>query len=1433
MQSYQIYMENSRTTIMIIKNLMKVFTGKMTVAVVLPLLFVFAAAIPANAQRASIGSLGVYYKNGDATDIGRYCTWDPATLTGDNANRRSAIYSLPGVSSTDPWKLSALIEYDQPYPTATSATSYPNHCLALCMDLYCENTPQAQSTYSIAFPLKNIQFQIFKYYGGKQPENPDTVPPIRTIEMFPMADSQGNPETYKCGSYTCNAASVCDENGIPSIFGLLNKTTMCTPTCSSQTSYTMSASVWKGMSRSCREQLGCVVGTLLPGTKTKCTSENQVTTGTQDGETVYYIPGGVEGTCPFQFSFNNNGARTMTEQWTDPSMQYCTGWDGSYEIAGEFGKTNGTFGYRGYIAADFPGDNIAIENIKFEDVAVYAGGGSSQIGTQYPIQINVTNVHTVRSTPSVVGSITAVEAMPYTLAYRLSKDADVNIDIYDTSVPAPATGILPIAQKRRTLVEWKPRLGEGMKGQDSDQILVEFDSWDGRDDNGRLLPAGNYLANIMARTSDEWPGVDYSRAVTRQVSIDPLKITDITTVPLGKQSTAYATISYVPTEAATIYLNIYTPGTTFDTTKTSGATATGTPPTITPGTGYLVHSHTEQRGSRLNYTTKWDGLCTDATNCNGNTPLVNGRPFTLGAPMIDGDYVYVLWAEIPYTSNYTNAAGAVYTGVKTTDYKVGILPIARGTVDITIQEPQYSTVGSSPTAYGLDPFLFKYSVSRASIVVAEVQNTAGVTVKTLTPAEGISAVSQQMNTLHWNGRDDQGRVVAPGTYMFTVLAKDPMFPEVENIASSIFPVDLFHVVDVSSTDVYGDSTANSTISYYLSRAMNVQVNIYNKDVVIPNYNDGGANWPPRICNTADDGAYFTGGAIDPAKKPRCIYVNDTTFTQYPASAAATPHVRLQPVKTYDHSYTRNGEGMQVTEEWDTLYFNNPSACDGTDITACPYEMVPDGQYPFFIAARSNEPVSFYYDRTTYQPFTTDEQVEYADYIYSTEKPTSHINVTRGPVYFLPGTTVVYPNAPQLFNASSGPTFIPPYEINFAISRAATVEVEVIALQPNVCTVTTAQGTGLADVKNNAVGDVCKNVSTVRIPWTSNFDPDIVRKVYWDGTDNNGYYVKPAIYEIRLTAKNYPDEDLYQPTVRSISQNVQTFQVFDLLEADGYHQSVRNTNLTIPYQLSVPMKVAIQIFKPGTTIYDYSKGTLRDPATGREVTDIHDVLVRSIVGIRPQTTLINELWDGRDYAQQEVPDGNYPFRFVTALTSSHIDSVTGEIIPGDDSSPDAQLWKMNYVADTYQYQTLHRATIAIGDGQFVCEDWERTVFFYPNPFRTATGTLEVTKLPVPGTMSIKLYNLAGDMVKRSGYTCVDANNYEVVMGDSLSFQPDNNISGVKTASMPSLRNAALRCRWDKTNEHGKKVARGVYFGLVDFRAQNGRQHCQKVVKIMIP
>ena len=1615
-----------------IKSLIRVLSGRTVLRAVLALLLV-AACSPLFAQRADVRSAGVYYQDGatGATSAQQlYCNWGTSVVAPDN-NRSFVTTPAPDSNSNknDPWVSSALIEYDQPYPDTTTANNkYPNHCLSLCMQVVCTNRPMAQATYSIAFPLQNVTFDIVKYYNGKNIKDAEGTPAIRSIDLYPDTNSA------KCGSYHCIGSS----GGNPCSSAQYS----CTGNLScSATSSTDATCKWSSGSATC-EKLGTTSVVTV-------TSANAATTCGTYGENCMV--------------FNNDGAEDGAP------ITFCAAWDGSYDIAGEFGKSNGDFAFRATVATDFPGDNVAVDKIEFNSTIAYPGEN------QIPIQVDVTNVHTVRSTPTVVGDITAVPAQPYTFAYRLSKDADVRIAIFDassddsksygTSADSTITGKNQIV---RTLVDWQPRVGEGIKGVESDKQIVESDSWDGRSDSGMLLPAGNYIAAIQAKTQDEWPGIDFSRAVTRQVSLDPLKLTDIAVTGLNKKSTAYASISYVPTEASKVYWEIYTPGTTFinpsaggvsgtNSIDTDSSQPTGTGPKYQGGS--LVYRSSEDRTSRMNFTSKWDGLCgisagtllsavvakdvaypENAKDVNGkelkgstcateggclyyftsetggctrqyakNEKMSTGETcnqntctetFAYGAPMPDGNYVYVLWAEIPYNGKYLNVLGGggtpsftanapcsgsnkeinnqCFTGVKTLSYYTGQVAIERGFVDITIQPVSYSTVGSSPTAYGLDPFIFKYSIVREANVVAKVTNSAGVDVKYLTPKTGITQVAQQMNTLSWDGRDDQGRMVTPGTYMFVVESKDAMFPAVTNKASAVFPVDMYRVVDVATTDVYGDSAAKATISYMLSKAMNVQINIYNKDVVIPAYNTKGGDysdfvvnastwatgyaanlasvdvyetgvttpfatltnpgigtntnltgtanpytrdtvtvvknpnyvvgstvttelqyyvtlkreigtlstgvtsWPPRICNKDTDKVLFcpadatwtpatpgTGATCSVAlvdyvvpsrvaEGNACIYVNDTTFTNYPANAqdAATGKldVRLQPIKTFDRTSTKTGDGIMITEEWDAVSFYNPTstqqpgACKGkTNLKDCPYETVPDGQYPFFISARSNEPFDRYYaesgekdaDNKAYivgAPFKTAKEVKQEPFWYATDKVSSKINITRGSVYFLDGSTTVYPNAPQLFNASTGPVFIPPYEIDFSVSRAATVEVAIVALKPNMCYDTT----GKLTERNAAAGAVCKYLSTTTIANTGNFDPNTVRKVYWDGTDNNGVYVKPGIYEVRLIAKNYPDPHLYQETVKVIRINADLLKVFDLLEADGYALNQRDTDMKIGYQISVPMKVAIQIFKPGTTIYDYQKGTLRNPTTGTEVKDIHEVLVKAIVGIRPATTLIEEVWDGRDYAQQEVPDGTYPFRFVTALNSADIDSVTGEILGSDDTSADAAKWSIEKVADTYQYQNLHKATVAIGDGRFVCEDWEKTVFFYPNPLRVASkGTLEITKMPVPGTVSIKYFNLAGDLVRDSNYTCVDANNYQVTMGSSLQFNPDNTPEGsVKLDkdgldSFPNIRNAALRCKWDRTNQHGKKVARGVYFGLVDFRAQNGREHCQKVVKILVP
>ena len=155
-----------------IKSLIRVLSGRTVLRAVLALLLV-AACSPLFAQRADVRSAGVYYavSTGTTTSDAQqlYCNWGTGVISADN-NRSFTTTPAPASNqnNTDPWVSSALIEYDQPYPDTKAANNkYPNHCLALCMQVVCTNKPMAQATYSIAFPLQNITFDIVKYYNGK------------------------------------------------------------------------------------------------------------------------------------------------------------------------------------------------------------------------------------------------------------------------------------------------------------------------------------------------------------------------------------------------------------------------------------------------------------------------------------------------------------------------------------------------------------------------------------------------------------------------------------------------------------------------------------------------------------------------------------------------------------------------------------------------------------------------------------------------------------------------------------------------------------------------------------------------------------------------------------------------------------------------------------------------------------------------------------------------------------------------------------------------------------------------------------------------------------------------------------------------------------------------------------------------------------------
>ncbi|TBR17261.1 hypothetical protein EPO15_17300, partial [bacterium] len=153
------------------------------------------------------------------------------------------------------------------------------------------------------------------------------------------------------------------------------------------------------------------------------------------------------------FFIDNPGQVPASNSDLIPIEPFCVMWDGSINIQGEFGKSNGQYGFRATVATNQTG---ASGNINITQTRAFPGGFvgdvDGDIVDERPITVDVTNVHVVRASPTVVGDITGVAAQPYNLTYRLAKDATMFLSVTDSASN----------QVIRTVVPGQPRVGEGI-----------------------------------------------------------------------------------------------------------------------------------------------------------------------------------------------------------------------------------------------------------------------------------------------------------------------------------------------------------------------------------------------------------------------------------------------------------------------------------------------------------------------------------------------------------------------------------------------------------------------------------------------------------------------------------------------------------------------------------------------------------------------------------------------------------------------------------------------------------------------------------------------------------------------------------------------------------------------------------------------------------
>ncbi len=848
---------------------------------------------------------------------------------------------------------------------------------------------------------------------------------------------------------------------------------------------------------------------------------------------------------------------------------FCSNWDASYNLNGIFGKTNGQYGFRAKVKTNQVSQQAG--NISIEQTVAYPGQN------QIPIQVNVTNIHTVRSSPTVVGRITGVAAQPYNILYRLSKDALTSITIYDANTPGTLHTDTPV----RNIITDTARAGEGTP----DGTLTNGDFWDGRNNHGDMMPPGLYLAQIDAKTNDMWTdastGSDLAFPTTVQIALDPLQVTDVAIKPLGASSTDLATISYLLTEAATVYVEIYSPGTSFSSVNVA-------PPVLS--SGKLLRTFMEEKESRKQVTTYWDG--------RDNT----------GSPVCDGNYVYAIYAVLPSPAQTSAPVGQIYTMRTMT----GTVPVNRGSV-IALMSPSQTVIGSSPSVAGLEPFYFRYTPVRDTYASLTIKKMDGITVKRKV-MDNEMRFANFSNREAWDGKDDYGVYVASGPYLAELVTTDPFVCATQKTSTvtAIIPVDMFRTVDVQQKALLGGTSEMASISFEFSEPMYMDLNVYPVSTVIDP-----SPWPPN-----------------PSSLPSPVY---------------------------------NVQGMRpgrfkITEYW-----------DGRDNTGL---LVPDGRYPFTLVAHSTGT---------------------AQTMYATDQTYGYVDISRGQIIFT--EFEVTPTIPQMYS-SSDVVKLPPFEIDYGVTRQSSVTVEILTLDINprlVATVTAGQ---------------------VR-------DGDLGYKDFWDGKDALGNFVPGGAYNVRVRAQDISTQQLNSKATVQMTIDVYPLRLYDV----SIVPLTMDTPAAVSYQVAEPMKVVTKIYKPGTSFI----GTEAYPPEASS-------LVKRIIGVRPARTQITEYWDGTDLTLSKVPDGNYVFKVYASTMTEAISTLTG--IPDPLLCPNGSCLADDIITSNIP--------VTKGGTADLCAEFEHDSFFAPNPYNNGNGGWFNIPLIMNGRVTMKIFDLAGDLIYSRDY-----------------------------------------------------------------------------------
>lgn len=795
-----------------------------------------------------------------------------------------------------------------------------------------------------------------------------------------------------------------------------------------------------------------------------------------------------------------------------------------------------------------------------------------------------------------------------TISYKLSKDAKAGIEIYDST---------------NTLIKV---IESGI----SKKAGANSASWDGKNSSGIFVPDGSYTYKITAIDSIGFEAVPKSGVikVSGGGKNQLISSAEDTPDPFVPDGSSVNTISFELSKDAQLKIFIYNSQGNLVRKLTDGKAYAGTNSFTWNGSndiGAVVDSETYTYViTAINTQESLAQQVTGTITVDSTAPVisndtVNPNPFIpTGANNTTITYTLSEAAKTTITI-YDSMANKVTVLENSTDKKAGVnstlwngknasdILVPKGTYSYKIEAvndagleatPVVGTIHISdeqiPLIYEVndtpDPFkadgkatsTIMFTLSKDVELTLDMANKSGAIVKKLVDGKGFAG----NNVVTWNGQNDSGTVVDPGTYTYTITAVDK-----ENNKSQVYSGTI--TVDMSGPGVSGtsfnpnpftpDGTNTGTLSYTLSESASVTTSILDSRSNIVRTLESSASNKAGLNTVLWDGRNSSG-----------IIVPDGNYTY--KIEAKSPAGQSTPVLGL---ILVDGKSPLITGVIDTP---DPFAPDGTKVNTI----------SFTLSEEANVKINLYDINNDFIKTLTDSTMPSGQNKVTWDGKDSAGNIVESGLYLY--TVEVEDNFGNLAPKVTGTI-----TVDLSVPR-----VTLIGVSPNPFK---SAGTGLEYIFFNLNHNA---LTTIKIYDKNNLlvktiEEDKLRgfganHATWDGRNLSGQVVNDGKYTYRITAKSPAgiEGDSKEGTIHIIKTDSLITSVND--SPDPFKPLGSNVN-TISFTLNKRSNVSLNIY------------------------DMEGNLVKSIFEGVLNRGLQSLTWDGKDKSGQIVDSGIYTYRLM--------------------------------------------------------------------------------------------------------------------------------------------------------------------------------------------